>query len=162
VRKLAPVWPCTRTVTQRKCERRDLKAEHRSRYAYSSKSLDDHDPFQLECAERLLDKVRDVTKYFKRVLLVGGAGTVRHQLDERTALGYLSIHFTLCAGHTFAHLLHHDDKSKQVEHISYLDQSWPMAKRLLFRMFFWAGVAGLRHRGNGPMTSTRPSSTVHA
>jgi hypothetical protein len=129
VRKLAPVWPCTRTVTQRKCERRDLKAEHRSRYAYSSKSLDDHDPFQLECAERLLDKVRDVTKYFKRVLLVGGAGTVRHQLDERTALGYLSIHFTLCAGHTFAHLLHHDDKSKQVEHISYLDQSWPMAKR---------------------------------
>lgn len=54
---------------------RAVKAAHRSRAAHATGSKIPDDSFQRECAERLLDKLRDVTKHFSRVLVLGGAGT---------------------------------------------------------------------------------------
>ena len=62
-------------MTRSPCAR-DVKALHRSRAALLLESGAPHDALHQECADRLLDKIRDVTKRFTSVLIVGGAGEI--------------------------------------------------------------------------------------
>eukprot|EP00892_Ulva_mutabilis_P004079 jgi/Ulvmu1/2042/UM120_0038.1 len=94
------------TVEQEEVFDRDCKALHRSRAALSLTPDTPHDALHHVCAERLLDKVRDVTKRFSSVLVVGGAGR------------------------TFMSLLCDDAVSSQITNVSYMDQSLPMALKV--------------------------------
>ena len=56
--------------------RRDMKAAQRDRSAYiiqRTSALDD--PLHAECADNLLDRLKDVVRKFDSCLVLGGAGT---------------------------------------------------------------------------------------
>lgn len=65
-------FACCRHMQASSC--RDAKAAQRARMAFLSQTSQQQDPLHAESAERLVDRLRDVVKKFRRCLVLGGAG----------------------------------------------------------------------------------------